>query len=81
MKIEVVEARYTTVEVDDKFSVLSTESSDFAFDNSNDALFNELKKELAEMGYKFHGDENVDEFEMAIAAVYSANDKGTILEW
>ena len=77
MILEITETRYTNVEVDDKYAVLSTNHPDYSPDNIT--LWNSLAKELKEKGYKFHNESKNKE--IAIAEIYSAIDNGAIMEW
>lgn len=79
MKLEIVEARCTTVEVDDKYASLSTNHPDYTGDNNT--LLNDLINELKKKGYKFHNDYEIKNKEIAITEIYSAIDNGAIMEW
>lgn len=72
MKLEIVEARYTTVEVDDKYAELSVNYPNYLC--TNDILWDELCKDLRKKGYKFHEDDEVKDEEIAITEIYSEAD-------
>lgn len=79
MKLEIVEARYTTIEIDDKYRELSVNYPNYLCTNDN--LWEELCEDLREKGYKFHNDNEVKDEEIAITEMYSGADNGAIMEW
>lgn len=78
MKLEIVEARYTVIEVDDKYAELCVNYPNYLCTNDN--LWDELCEDLREKGYKFHEDDEVKDEEIAIAEMYSEADNDAIMK-
>lgn len=79
MKIQIVESRFSEIEVDDKFLPLSTESPEWV-KTDVDSLWNELTKELKNRGFKIHGD-GIPYEEIGIVEIRHDADKGMIMQW
>ena len=78
MKINIVESRYTEIEVDDKFNRLNPSNPNWKDD---DDLYNEFIAELKKHGYKMHWDDEIEESNLAIEKIYTNDFRDPIAEW
>lgn len=75
MKIQIVESRFSEIEVDDKFLPLSTESPEWV-----KADVDSLAKELKSRGFQIHGD-GIPCEEIGIVEIRHDADRGMIMQW
>lgn len=79
MKIQIVESRFSEIEVDNKFLPLSTESPEWVKADV-DSLWEELAKELKSRGFQIHGD-GIPCEEIGIVEIRHDADRGMIMQW
>lgn len=79
MKIQIVESRFSEIEVDDKFLPLSTGNLKWV-ETDVDSLLDELEKELKKRGFKIHG-EGIPLEEIGIVEIRHDADEGMIMIW